>query len=223
MTAAMPQIQTPAAAAQRAKVRLAVAGGGFGAAHHWHEHPNCEITAVTNLVEERRQAEVEYYHPGIGTRHNSLSRWQGIDSWRFGFPPMLYPTHSLGLLVGVTKERIVKVSCIGQRIGDDFPEASENQYENPFENEIALGVTNLGNICRFAVCWNIAAHGEKLSLWMDGSAGQPLARRAVAAGVAIGEAALDQPPSHQKLTAVHAASIGISLVLNLPDLSDLSV
>ncbi len=281
----------------KAKIRLAVAGGGFGASHHWHEHPQCEITAVTDLVEERRQAlvnsykcqnvfpsleellekaadqfdavavftdapshvkhaimcmergkhvvsacpvgltieelksllavkqktglvymmhessyyrqpciaareiyqkgefgklcfsEVEYYHPGIGGRHNSLSRWQGVDSWRFGFPPMLYPTHSLGLLVGVTGERIVKVSCIGQRVGDDFPEAAENQYKNPFNNEFALGVTNLGNTCRFAVCWQIAAEGEraqwlgeKLSLWMEGSAGQPQARRKIDGG-----------------------------------------
>ena len=281
----------------RAKIRLAVAGGGFGAAHHWHEHPQCEITAVTDLVEERRQdltqsyrctnifpsleemleraadqfdavavftdapshakhaimcmergkhvvsacpvgltidelkalvaikqktglrymmhessyyrqpciaareafqtgefgnlcfSEVEYYHPGIGGRHNSLSRWQGLNSWRFGFPPMLYATHSLGYLVGVTGERIVKVSCLGQRVGDDFPEAAENQYQNPFNNEFALGITNLGNTCRFAVCWQIAAEGEraqwlgdKLSLWMDGSAGQPQARRKIDGG-----------------------------------------
>lgn len=279
------------------KVRLAVAGGGFGASHHWHEHPQCQITAVTDLVEERRVAlkksyrcendfasleemldraadqfdavaiftdapshakhailcmergkhvvsacpaglsieelealveckertrltymmhesswyrqpciaareafnrgefgklcfsEVEYYHSGIGARHNSLSRWQGLDSWRFGFPPMLYPTHSLGLIVGVTGERIVKVSCIGQRVGDDFPTAAENRYANPFDNEIALGVTNLGNICRFAVCWQIAAEGErgqwlgeKMSLWMDNSAGQPLTKRTAGGG-----------------------------------------
>jgi predicted dehydrogenase len=281
----------------RKKIRLAVAGGGFGASHHWHEHPDCEITAVTDLVEERRQAlirsyrcnnvfpsleemlktardqfdavaiftdapshakhaelcmnlgkhvvsacpvgitleelhlltelqkrtgmkymmhessyyrqpciaareayqagefgricfsEVEYYHPGIGARHNSLSRWQGLDSWRFGFPPMLYPTHSLGLLVGVTGERIVKVSCIGQRVGDDFPTAEENRYRNPFDNEIALGITDQGNICRFAVCWQIAAHGErgqwlgeKMSCWMDNSGGQPQAKRKLDGG-----------------------------------------
>jgi predicted dehydrogenase len=262
--------------------------------HHWHEHPDCQVTAVTDLVESRRQAlaqrydcrnvypslenmlkeaagqfdavaiftdapsharhaimclqhdkhvvsacpvgltleeleqlveirrrtglkymmhessyyrqpciaareawqagdfgricfsEVEYYHPGIGSRHNSLSRWQGLKSWRFGFPPMLYPTHSLGLLVGVTGERIVKVSCHGQRVGEDFPDAGENRYGNTFDNEIALGLTNAGNICRFAVCWQVAAHGErgqwlgeKMSCWMNNSGGQPLARRQV--------------------------------------------
>ncbi len=279
------------------RIRLAVVGGGFGAAHHWHEHPHCEVTAVTDLVEDRRQtlvrayhcsnvfpsleimleraadqfdavaiftdapshakhalwclergkhvvsacpagitleelrqlleakrrsgatymmhessyyrqpciaareayqrgefgklcfSEVEYYHPGIGARKNSLSRWQGLNSWRFGFPPMLYPTHSLGFLVGVTGERIVKVSCIGQRVGEDFPTAEENAYGNPFDNEFALGVTDQGNICRFAVCWQIAAHGEraqwlgeKMSCFMDNSAGQPQAMRKIDGG-----------------------------------------
>ncbi len=102
---------------------------------------------------------------------------------------MLYPTHSLGLLVGVTGERIVKVSCIGQRVGDDFPTADDNQYNNPFDNEIALGITNEGNICRFAVCWQIAAHGERgqwlgdeMSCWMDNSGGQPQAKRKLQGG-----------------------------------------
>jgi len=276
----------------RPKIRLAVAGGGFGAHHHWHEHPDCEVTAVTDLVEDRRKAlsnaygcgnvlpsleamlkdasasfdavaiftdapshakhalmclergkhvtsacpvaltledcekikeakertgliymmhesswyrqpaiaaremfeqgefgrlaysEVEYYHPGIGTRHNSLSRWQGLESWRFGFPPMLYPTHSLGLLVGVTGERIVKVSCQGQAVGEDFPFGRENRYGNPFDNEMALGTTDQGNLCRFGVFWNVAADGErgqwlgeKLSCYMAGSGGQPRAMR----------------------------------------------
>lgn len=279
------------------RIRLAVAGGGFGAHHHWHEHPDCEVTAVTDLVEERRQAlvrayrcdnvfpsleemldraadsfdavavftdapshaahallcmergkhvtsacpvaitledcrrlkqmkertgltymmhesswyrqpaiaarelyaagafgrlaysEVEYYHPGIGTRHNSLSRWQGLESWRHGFPPMLYPTHSLGLLVGVTGERIVRVSCMGQAVGADFPFGDDNRYDNPFDNEMAIGTTDRGNICRFGVFWNVAAHGErgqwlgeKLSCFMPGSAGQPQAKRGLRGG-----------------------------------------
>ncbi|MGD8239400.1 MAG: Gfo/Idh/MocA family oxidoreductase [Armatimonadota bacterium] len=270
-----------------AQVRLAVVGGGFGAGQHWHEHPSCEVTAVADLVESRREglaaryecgtvfasleemlgegsegfdavaiftdapshaehaiacmeagkhvvsacpvaltlddcrrvkectertgltymmhessyyrqpciaarelyeagefgrivfSEVEYYHPGIGAAHDSLSRWQGKKSWRFGYPPMFYPTHSLGLLVGVTRERIVKVACQGQLVGDDFPASEENEYGNPFNNEVALGYTNEGNVCRFAVCWQIAGHGErgqwlgeKISCYMATGAGQ---------------------------------------------------
>jgi len=93
---------------------------------------------------------------------------------------MLYPTHSLGLLIGVTGERIVRVSCTGQRVGRSFPEPGENVYGNPFDNEMAIGVTNKGNICRFSVFWQVAAHGErgqwlgeKMSCYMAGSGGQP--------------------------------------------------
>ncbi len=290
--AILPSLASTSATRPRAKVRLAVVGGGFGARHHWHEHPDCEVTAVSDLVESRQQAlarrygcktiypsleamleqghrqfdavaiftdapshakhallcmdhgkhvvsacpvatnlddiarlkakkentgliymmhesswyrqaciaarelyekkafgrlaysEVEYYHPGIGTRSNNLSRWQGKDSWRRGFPPMLYPTHSLGLLVGVTGERIVRVSCMGQLIGKDFPVGKDNVYANRFDNEMALGHTDQGNICRFGVFWQVAAHGErgqwlgeKLSCSMASSMGQPQAQR----------------------------------------------
>ncbi len=269
-------------------VRIAVVGGGFGASHHWHEHPNCEVAAVADADESRQQrlmekygcdasfesleemldkagdtfdavaifsdapshaaqavmcleagkhvdsacpvglsldelravkeakektgmkymmhessyyrqpciaareaynagefgrllySEVEYYHPGIGRRSSDLSQRAGERTWRWGFPPMFYPTHSLGLLVGVTRERIVKVSCLGQLVDEDFPAGDENPYGNPFDNEIALGITDQGNVCRFSVCWSIAAHGErgqwfgeKVSCYMPGSGGQP--------------------------------------------------
>ena len=272
----------------RATVRLAVAGGGFGASHHWHEHPHCEVTAVADVTDGRRErliesyacgrafpsleamleegadafdavaiftdapnhaahaiacmeagkhvvsacpvgltleecrevrdtkertglkymlhessyyrqpciaareayaagefgrisySELEYYHPGIGARGDTRSRWQGENSWRWGVPPLLYPTHPLGYLVGVTRERIVKVSALGQLVGDDFPAGEENRYNNPFDNEMALGVTDQGNICRFGVFWSTTADseraqwfGEKMSCYMSASSGQP--------------------------------------------------
>ena len=36
------------------RIRLAIAGGGFGASFHWHEHPNCDVVAVTDLAPDRR-------------------------------------------------------------------------------------------------------------------------------------------------------------------------
>ena len=274
--------------ANDAKVRLAVVGGGFGASHHWHEHPGCEVTAVADTTEGRlgrlmnwyscerafpfleamldgaadafdavaiftdppnhaahaiacmeagkhvvsacpvgqsleecrqvrdakerkglkcmlhessyyrqpciaaREAyeagefgriaysELEYCHPGIGGRANTLTRWQGANSWRWGVPPLLYPTHPLGYLVGVTGERIVKVSALGQLVSDDFSAGEENRYNNPFDNEMALGITDQGNICRFGVFWSTTAHGEraqwlgeKMSCYMSSSSGQP--------------------------------------------------
>jgi predicted dehydrogenase len=272
---------------KRTVIRLAVVGGHFGAQHYWHEHPNCVVTAVSDLLEDRRQSlseayqcdrvypslevmldkaadtfdavaiftdapshpkhaiacmeagkhvtsavpaamsledarklretkektgliymmhesccyrqptiaarelyqagefgrlaysEVEYYHPGIGARANTLTRWQGLQSWRYGLPPMLYPTHAVGLLVGLTGERLVKVSCLGQRVGKTFPEPGQTRWNNPFDNEMALGVTDKGNICRFNVCWQLAAEGvraqwigQKLSCYMGDSAGR---------------------------------------------------
>ncbi|MCI0623734.1 MAG: Gfo/Idh/MocA family oxidoreductase [Acidobacteria bacterium] len=37
------------------KLRMGIVGGGFGAAFPWYEHPNCEVTAVSDLREDRRK------------------------------------------------------------------------------------------------------------------------------------------------------------------------
>ena len=44
------------------KIRLAVVGGGFGASFPWSEHPNCIVSAVTDLYAERRQKLRDAYH-----------------------------------------------------------------------------------------------------------------------------------------------------------------
>ena len=41
--------------ASHKKLRIGVVGGGFGAAFPWHKHPNCEVTAVAELRDERRR------------------------------------------------------------------------------------------------------------------------------------------------------------------------
>ncbi len=134
-------------------IRLAIAGGGFGADHHWHEHPSCTVTAVADASEERRQALKDRY----GCAEAFLSR-----------------------------ERIARVSALGQLAGNDFPAGSENPYHNSFDNEMALGITDQGNICRFGVFWNIRAHGERaqwfgenMSCFMAGSGGQPPAMQKI--------------------------------------------
>ena len=64
-------------------------------------------------------SEVEYYHQlfnlaTVLTSKTGLAYGpDGKRSWRWGLPHMLYPTHSLGYLTGVTGERITKVSCLG--------------------------------------------------------------------------------------------------------------
>ncbi len=56
----LPMEDAQAAASNR-KVRIAVVGGGFGASFHWHQDPNCEVTAVTDLRPDRRRVLSERY------------------------------------------------------------------------------------------------------------------------------------------------------------------
>lgn len=37
------------------KLRIGVVGGGFGSSFPWHLHPNCEVTAVAELRDDRRE------------------------------------------------------------------------------------------------------------------------------------------------------------------------
>ncbi len=43
----------PAGRPSPRQVRIGVVGGGFGAAFQWHLHPNCKVTAVCDLREDR--------------------------------------------------------------------------------------------------------------------------------------------------------------------------
>jgi predicted dehydrogenase len=128
-------------------------------------------------------SEVEYYHPGIGAAGDGLSTFNGQRTWRYGYPPMLYPTHSTAFHVGVTRERLTKVSCLGW--GDDDPARKDNAYGCPYANQSALFQTSGGNICRCNVFWKVWAHGERaqwlgenLSMFMDSWAGQPFVIKA---------------------------------------------
>ncbi len=50
-----------AAEPTRKKIRIGVVGGGFGRAFYWHEHPDCIVEAVSDLIPERRDALMETY------------------------------------------------------------------------------------------------------------------------------------------------------------------
>lgn len=122
--------------------------------------------------------EAEYYHNMTGGEARSLFYYQGKPTWRYGYPPMLYPTHSTAFLVGVTRERLTEVYCLGW--GDDAPELKDNVYKNPFCNEAAMFKTSGGNMFRCNVFWRVRAGGEraqwfgtKAAMYMPGSGGQP--------------------------------------------------
>jgi len=62
------QNQTPQPV--KAPVRLGIVGGHFGAQFYWHEHPQCKVVAVSDLVPERRDYMKEVY--GCETAYDSL-------------------------------------------------------------------------------------------------------------------------------------------------------
>ena len=43
------------------KIRMGVVGGGFGRSYHWHQHPNCIVEAVSDLIPERRTQLMKTY------------------------------------------------------------------------------------------------------------------------------------------------------------------
>lgn len=125
-------------------------------------------------------SEVEYYHPSGTAEANSLWFYKGKKTWRFGYPPMLYPTHSTGFLVGVTRERFTEVYCLGYGNPAWRPIVEGNVYKNPHNAQMALFKTDKNHMCRCGVFWEGTAHGEraqwfgtKLTYYMPGSGGQP--------------------------------------------------
>ncbi len=124
-------------------------------------------------------SEVEYYHPTGKRERRALDYYKGKRTWRYGFPPMLYPTHSTGFLVGVTGERLTEVSCLGWG-NKNAGQLKDNVYDNPFNAQSALCKTNRGHMCRCNVFWDGRSHGEraqwfgtKMTYYMPASGGRP--------------------------------------------------
>ncbi|MEW6235868.1 MAG: Gfo/Idh/MocA family oxidoreductase [Candidatus Omnitrophota bacterium] len=124
--------------------------------------------------------EAEYHHD---MTHDGpgLIYYNGQRTWRYGFPPMHYPTHALAFAVSVTGERMTQVSCIGDRAAGN-PVYQENAYNNnPFCNATALYKTNKGNAVRHAefrhaaagVCERAQWYGDKMSFFMPTPNGTP--------------------------------------------------
>lgn len=104
--------------------------------------------------------EAEYHHAGM-----EYVLWEDEQghTWRWGLPPMLYPTHCTSFLVGLTGERLTEVSCIGW--GDGDPIMDGNTYNNKFWNETALFKTDRGNAFRVSINWRGAFGGCERAQW----------------------------------------------------------
>ena len=111
-------------------------------------------------------SEVEYYHDVyrqdiINDPKSNYYHPDGSASWRQGFPPMHYPTHALGYIVGVTGERIVRTSALGWGDPEEMAMFKANRYRNPFSNAGAWMQTDQGHLVRCNMFWHIAAGGER--------------------------------------------------------------
>lgn len=119
----------------------------------------------------------QYNHPGLETLYIE----KGKKTWRYGLPPMLYPTHCTSFVVGLTKERLTEVTCLGW--GDNDPILKDNQFNNPFWNESAFFRTSKRLPFHIEVNWKGALRGtergewrgDKMSLFMShGSMSSPV-------------------------------------------------
>lgn len=266
--ASLPMMGQGASKGYSRKIRMGIAGGRFGLQFQWHEHPDCVVEAVTDLIPERRQAlmktyqcsksyssleemvkdpridavgiftpapdhlrhvklameygkhvisavpavcgsmeeahelleivertgltymmaETSYYQQFVmsarkfyeegafGDLYHCESFYQhdgleplmfnvdGSKTWRYGFPPMYYPTHCTAHLVGVTGERLVEVSCHGW--GDGSRTLQDNVYDNPFQNCTAMFKTDRGNSYYCKVWWKGAHLGMERAEWI---------------------------------------------------------
>ena len=104
-------------------------------------------------------SEAEYHHPGLEVLYIE----NGQRTWRYGFPPMNYPTHCTSYLVGVTRERLTGVTCTGW--GNDDQYWKDNVYKNPFCNETAMFVTDKGHSFRVGIYWDAPVRGTERGQW----------------------------------------------------------
>ena len=104
--------------------------------------------------------ESEYQHDGL----DNLYFENGRRTWRYGMAPMLYPTHSTSLLIGVTGEMLTEVVCQGW--GDDAQCLKDNVYNNPFWNQSAFFKTDRGTSFRVNIWWKGAHLGGERANWI---------------------------------------------------------
>lgn len=140
-----------------------------------------EIISCKRWAEEGKfgtvfYSEAEYHHEGLDSLMYDERR---LPTWRHGFPPMHYPTHSTSMVVWVTGERLTEVTCAGW--GDGHEVLQTNLYENPFWSETAFFRTSGGHSARISVFWHVAAgevergqfFGDKMSYQMARPGGVP--------------------------------------------------
>ena len=95
--------------------------------------------------------EGEYYHDMSHGFYGAFQNSGGPD-WKAtaSYPPMLYPTHSVAMVLGTTGARALSVSCFGQIDQEDDGVFREDVslWKNNFSNQSALFRTSDGGMMR---------------------------------------------------------------------------
>ncbi len=138
---------------------------------------SCRLWAEEKKFGEIIYSEAEYHHDNP----KNLRKFDkdGFPTWRHGFPPMHYPTHSTGMIIPVTGERLIEVTAAGW--GDESEVYRTNEYGNPFCCETAMFKTSGGKLARIAVFWKVASgitersqfYGTEMSYYMPRPDGTP--------------------------------------------------
>ena len=95
--------------------------------------------------------EGEYYHDMQHGFYDAY-RYSGGQDWKrtASYPPMLYPTHSVAMILSITGARMTSVSCLGCRDANDDGVFREevSLWRNVFSNQSALFRTSDGGMAR---------------------------------------------------------------------------
>lgn len=96
-------------------------------------------------------AEGDYVHD-MDLGFYEAYQYSGGEQWKrtASYPPMLYPTHSVGGVLGALDAHAVSVSCIGvkDQRGDGVFDKDVSQFDNDFSNATALFELNDGGAMR---------------------------------------------------------------------------
>ena len=86
-------------------------------------------------------AEGDYVHD-MDLGFYDAYQYSGGENWKrtASYPPMLYPTHSVGGVLGATGSHAVSVSCVGvqDERGDGVFDKDVSMFDNDFSNATAL-------------------------------------------------------------------------------------
>ncbi|PPF54869.1 Gfo/Idh/MocA family protein [Clavibacter californiensis] len=96
-------------------------------------------------------AEGDYVHD-MDLGFYAAYQYSGGEDWKrtASYPPMHYPTHSIGGVLGAIPGHAVSVSCIGVRDdrGDGVFDREVSQFDNDFSNATALFELDNGGVMR---------------------------------------------------------------------------